>query len=229
MGESQADENHVKNGDPNDETEDTDFGLALRVPLPNFEKIIEVLEQDRGQLAAEVICKDILITNFEKETSSLKSEVTQLETNHANIVAEHERKFLLLSEEMSAKVAELKKQYVNANKEKESMVMKYALNEREIIIQKKHREESEKKMKNALKERDDAVNKSKNAIAEKLKLQQLADSRLQDTTVLKKEIERWKEEVKVQEAKSSLSSGRLKSEVDAHKETREKLDKLLSE
>ena len=67
---------------------------------------------------------------------------------------------------------------MNANKEKESMVMKYALNEREIIIQKKHREESEKKMKNALKERDDAVNKSKNAIAEKLKLQQLADSRV---------------------------------------------------
>jgi len=118
---------------------------------------------------------------------------------------------------------------VNANKEKESMVMKYALNEREIIIQKKHREESEKKMKNALKERDDAVNKSKNAIAEKLKLQQLADSRLQDTTVLKKEIERWKEEVKVQEGKSALNSGRLKSEVDAHKETREKLDKLLTE
>ena len=52
---------------------------------------------------------------------------------------------------------------------------------------------------------------------------------LQDTTVLKKEIERWKEEVKVQEGKSALNSGRLKSEVDAHKETREKLDKLLTE
>ena len=64
--------------------------------------------------------------------------------------------------------------------------MKYALNEREIIIQKKHREESEKKMKNALKERDDAVNKSKNAIAEKLKLQQLADSRV-STNIFKTE------------------------------------------
>ena len=52
---------------------------------------------------------------------------------------------------------------------------------------------------------------------------------LQDTTVLKKEIDRWKEEVKVQESKSSLNCSRLKSEVDAHKETREKLDKLLTE
>merc|ERR1712061_167315 len=109
------------------------------------------------------------------------------------------------------------------------MVMKYALNEKEIIIQKKHREKAEETMRAAVKEKDEAVNKAKNAIADKLKLQQLADSRLQDTTVLKKEIERWKEEVKVQEAKSSLSSGRLKSEVDAHKETREKLDKLLTE
>ena len=51
--------------------------------------------------------KDNLITNLEKETSSLRQEVTELETNHANVVAEHERKFLLLSEEMSAKVAEV--------------------------------------------------------------------------------------------------------------------------
>ena len=47
--------------------------------------------------------------------------------------------------------------------------------------------------------------------------------------MLKKEVERWKEEVKVQEGKSALNSGRLKSEVDAHMETREKLDKLLTE
>ena len=78
---------------------------------------------------------------------------------------------------MGAKVTELKRQYVNANKEKESMVMKYALNEREIIVQKKHREEAEKKMKSAVKEKDEAGNKAKNALAEKLKLQQLADSR----------------------------------------------------
>ena len=46
---------------------------------------------------------------------------------------------------------------------------------------------------------------------------------------MKKEIERWKEEVKVQESKSALNSGKLKSEIESHKETREKLDKLLAE
>ena len=55
---------------------------------------------------------------------------------------------------------------------------------------------------------------------------------LQDNSVLKKEIEKWKEEVRVQESKASLSASRLKAELDAHNETREKLDKnniLLSE
>ena len=58
------------------------------------------------------------------------------------------------------------------------MVMKYALNEKEIIIQKKHREKAEETMRAAVKEKDEAVNKAKNAIADKLKLQQLADSRV---------------------------------------------------
>ena len=146
--------------------------------IENLSPKIEMLEKERGELTAEVLAKDTLIANFEKECSSLKAEVAQLESSHASAMAEHERKFLQLSEEMSAKVAELKKQYIAANKEKESMVMKYALNEKEIIIQKKHRDEAEKKMKAAIKDKEEAVNKAKNAIADKLKLQQLADSRV---------------------------------------------------
>ena len=146
--------------------------------VENLSPKIEMLEKERGELTAEVLAKDTLIANFEREYSSLKAEVAQLESSHASAMAEHERKFLQLSEEMSAKVAELKKQYIAANKEKESMVMKYALNEKEIIIQKKHRDEAEKKMKAAIKDKEEAVNKAKNAIADKLKLQQLADSRV---------------------------------------------------
>lgn len=202
---------------PKENTDQEDLNLKL-----------EAFEKERGELTAEVMTKDSLIGKLEKESSSLKAEIAQLETSHANAIAEHERKFIQLSEEMAAKVAELKKQYINANKEKESMVMKYALNEKEIIIQKKHREKAEETMKAAVKEKDEAVNKAKNAIADKLKLQQLADSRLQDSNVLKKEIDRWKEEVKIQEAKGSLNASKLKSEMEAHQETKEKLDKTIA-
>ena len=47
---------------------------------------------------------------------------------------------------------------------------------------------------------------------------------MQEISCLKKEVERWKEEVKIQEGKSATSAGRLKEEVDAHRVTRENMD-----
>lgn len=187
---------------------------------------IEALETERGQLTSEILSKDHLITRLETENSSTKWELSELEKSHRNTIAEHERKFSQFSEETALKIGELKKQFFNANKEKESMVMKYALNEREIIIQKKHRDEADKKCKNASKERDEAVNKAKNAIADKLKLQQLCDSRLQDNQVLKREIDKWKEEAKIQETQKNLNVSKLKVEVENHENTREKLEQL---
>ena len=78
--------------------------------LKNYTELedkVEALEKERGELTAEVMTKDSLIGKLEKESSSLKAEIAQLETNHANVAAEHERKFLQLSEEMAAKVAEV--------------------------------------------------------------------------------------------------------------------------
>ena len=75
------------------------------------------MEKERGELTAEVMTKDSLIGKLEKEASSLKAEIAQLETSHTNAIAEHERKFLQLSEEMAAKVAEVcvftEKKYLN--------------------------------------------------------------------------------------------------------------------
>ena len=104
MEQSQTEENHVTKCS---NEIDSKTGLDVTEVKLDLDARIEALEQERGQLTSEVMSKDNLITNLEKETSSLRQEVTELETNHANVVAEHERKFLLLSEEMSAKVAEV--------------------------------------------------------------------------------------------------------------------------
>ena len=55
----------------------------------------------------------------------------------------------------------------------------------------------------------------------------LISFQLQDLSVLKREIDKWKEEVKVQEAKACLANSRAKQEADAHKETRDQLDKTI--
>ena len=49
----------------------------------------------------------------------------------------------------------------------------------------------------------------------------------QDISVAVREVERWKEEVKVQEAKACVAASRLKTEVDAHRETKENLEKTI--
>ena len=73
---------------------------------------------------------------------------------------------------------QLKRQFTDANRDKESMVMKYALREKDIIVSKVAREDSEKKCKSAQKEKDDSVAKMKVAITDKLKFQHLTDSRV---------------------------------------------------
>ena len=58
------------------------------------------------------------------------------------------------------------------------MVMKYALREKDIIIEKTTSADSDKKCKAAQKERDEAVTKMKTAVADKTKFQHLSDSRV---------------------------------------------------
>ena len=49
----------------------------------------------------------------------------------------------------------------------------------------------------------------------------------QDISVAVREVERWKEEVKVQEAKACVAASRLKLEVEAHRDTKDNLEKTI--
>jgi hypothetical protein len=112
---------------------------------------------------------------------------------------------------------QLKKLFTAANRDKESMVIKYAVGEKEVILQRRAKDETEKRLKAANREREDLANKIRTLTAEKSRALQLADSRLQDVNVVKKDGDRWREEVKVQEAKACVAGSRLKAEADAHR------------
>ena len=58
------------------------------------------------------------------------------------------------------------------------MVMKYAMGEKDVIIQRRGKEEAEKKLKSVTQERDDYASKMKTLLVDKVKVQQLADSRV---------------------------------------------------
>ena len=102
--------------------------------------------------------------------------------------------------------------------------MKFALGEKEVIVQKKAREEAEKKVKTLNKEKEDIQGRLKASTADKVKMQQLSDSRLQDILVFKREVEKMREEAKIMEAKVMVAETRLREECDAHRETRTQME-----
>lgn len=73
---------------------------------------------------------------------------------------------------------QLKKQFSSANRDKESMVMKYALGEKEVIVQRRGKEEAEKKLKQTQRELEDWQAKFKVLMNDKNRNQQVADSRV---------------------------------------------------
>lgn len=143
------------------------------------ERVLQ-LENDRGQLTAEILEKDSLLGQLEREVGSLKAALEQREEEHSISQEEAQLKLKRLKEETDAKVAEFKKQYVQANHDKESMVMKYALGEKEVIVQRQAKEEVERRYRTALRDRDDVQHKLKLSNEDRLKLQQLADSRVSE-------------------------------------------------
>jgi hypothetical protein len=70
------------------------------------------------------------------------------------------------------------KQYEAANKDKESMVMRYAVSEKEVIDQKRERESLEKKLREMGKEKDLLLGKLKAMSTEKIRLGQMLDSKV---------------------------------------------------
>lgn len=65
-----------------------------------------------------------------------------------------------------------------ANRDKENMVMKYAVSEKELIDVKKEKETIIKKLKDTVKENESQLDRMKNLVSDKSKLSQLLDAKV---------------------------------------------------
>merc|ERR1712098_306176 len=122
-----------------------------------------------------------------------------------------------------------KKAFDQANKDKESMVIKYAMGEKDILIAKRGRDEYEKRLKEALKDNDSFQYKIKTLGTDRTRLQGLCEARGQETNQAKKEVEKLKDELKLTEAKLTLAYDKLKVEAESHQNTKENLDRTFKE
>ena len=174
----------------------------------NQRKVIEMLR-------CEVTKKDEEVVVLERDFSSTKQSL--------------EAKIKSMGEESSRKISELQKAFDRANKDKESMVIKYAMGEKDILIAKKGKDDLEKKLKEALKDNESYQYKVKTLGTERTRLQGLCEQRGQETNLVKKDLEKLREEIKLTDAKLTVANNKLKAEVDAHQSTKENLDRTFKE
>ncbi|XP_010145104.1 PREDICTED: coiled-coil domain-containing protein 186 [Eurypyga helias] len=192
-----------------------------------------------------------LILDICSEKDNLKDELkkrTETEKQHLNIIKQLEARMEELNKEVKAskdklltqdaaaknaiqqlhkemafRMEQANKKCEEARHEKETMVMKYVRGEKESLDLRKEKEILERRVRDANKEIEKHTNKIKQLSQEKGRLHQLYETKDGEATRLNREIEKLKEEINSQVIKVKWAQNKLKTELDSHKETKERL------
>ncbi|KAI7796626.1 coiled-coil domain-containing protein 186 isoform X1 [Triplophysa rosa] len=128
-----------------------------------------------------------------------------------------------MQRDMACRLEQVNKKCEEARQEKETMVMKYVRGEKEALDLRREKEQLEKKLREATAEVDKQARRGNTLAQEKGRLQQLYDAKENEVARLCRELEKVKEEINSHVIKVKWAQNKLKSETDAHKETKDKL------
>ncbi|XP_030611045.1 coiled-coil domain-containing protein 186 isoform X2 [Archocentrus centrarchus] len=220
------------------------FEKCVQYKYAQQEKAIQKLleENKRHQELILGICseKDKMRDELKKKTETEKQQmatITRLEGRVDELLKElKESRAKLIHQEQSAKAAlqqmqkettyrieQVNKKCDEARQEKETMVMKYVRGEKEALDLRRDKEALEKKLREATKEVDRQALRGNQLAQEKGRLQQLYEAKEGEVGRLSREVEKLKEEINSHLIKVKWAQNKLKSEADAHKETKDKL------
>lgn len=165
-----------------------------------------------------------LMERLEQTNFELQQQLRYVSEKTSAREAESMRMLAETRAELLSKNEKLSKQLEAVTKEKDSMVVKYATSEKEVILARKALEDTEKKYREVVKERDQHFSRVRSLNNERARLCSSLDTKLADMAKLQKEQERLKEELSARDIKIKWAQNKLKTEVDAHKETQAKLE-----
>ncbi|XP_017886485.1 coiled-coil domain-containing protein 186-like isoform X2 [Ceratina calcarata] len=119
----------------------------------------------------------------------------------------------------------LKKEYHAANKERENMVMRYAVSEEQLIDTRRAKENAERKLKEMMSQQEGLRCKLREMQAERGRMCNVLTGKHRELTDLQKEVEKLREDVKMRDVKLHWTQNKLRTEMDAQKETRQRLER----
>ncbi|XP_073345929.1 coiled-coil domain-containing protein 186 isoform X2 [Pagrus major] len=133
-----------------------------------------------------------------------------------------------MQKETAFRLEQVNKKCDEARQEKEAMVMKYVRGEKEALDLRRDKESLEKRLREATKEVDRQALRGNQLAQEKGRLQQLYDAKEGEVSRSTREVEKLKEEINSHLIKVKWAQNKLKSEADAHKESKDKLRETTS-
>lgn len=244
------DENEQINGDENVISTDSHTSASetesrgstpLGTPLSHQDEIDEDeidkdkdKDEDEVQLFEEMGKKNgifidakVLQEKYEGKIIGLQNERDKLQEQIEEMrikFSEQEKSFNETKSRLCVSLDKANKQAETSRKELESMVMKYATSEREVIVMKKSKDDSEKKFRDALRDKEALMVRIKGLSNEKTQLMGTIDRKIIDISNLQKDYEKLKIELKDRDAKWKQTQAKLNEEMKLHQETQKKLE-----
>ncbi|XP_066277401.1 coiled-coil domain-containing protein 186-like isoform X1 [Branchiostoma lanceolatum] len=166
------------------------------------------------------------IRQLEASVLEHQKEVSVLKEKLGSHDAAAKRAITTLQREMGAKVAKTQQLYEDSVRDKESMVIKYAKSESQLLDLTKVNETLDRRLKDALREREGLVGRLKQFHKESQKVRQQADNKESEVSARNKEMDKLKEEMNSHIIKVRWSQNKLKTETEAHKDTKTELEKM---
>nr|XP_053646576.1 coiled-coil domain-containing protein 186-like isoform X2 [Cherax quadricarinatus] len=196
---------------------------SLKRDKARLEGEVDRLEADHSSQVyeAQIQALEKTLAQAQADSCSWQEKLQQAEENYM-------KENIKIRCDLTARLEYMTKEYEAANRDKESMVIKYATSEREVIVAKKQKEAVEKKMKEMEKEREQLVSKNKMLISERARICQTLDTKVQKNNWYQREVERLKEDINSRDIKIKWAQTKLKAEMEAHQETQGKLDRALT-
>ncbi|XP_069756084.1 coiled-coil domain-containing protein 186 isoform X2 [Narcine bancroftii] len=205
-----------------------------------IKKLIEENRKHQEMIVEMCAVKDDLKDELKKRSETEKQQINTIKLMEAKVESLMEEikivKEKLISQDAAAKnaiqqlqrnltyqIEQTNKKCEEARQEKEAMVMKYVRGEKEALDLRKAKEGIEKKLRDANREQEKLTMKAKQLTQEKTRLQQLYESKEAEAARLNRDVEKLKEDINSNIIKVKWAQNKLKSEMDSHKETREKL------
>ncbi|XP_055955367.1 coiled-coil domain-containing protein 186 [Patella vulgata] len=207
---------------------------SITVYCETLKEKLKTLEEDKKELQFEIkrLKEDdrdnLYLPQIKELDNTIAAQQKEIQHTKETLISHDalaKRKIASMQNDYKLRIDQVTKMYEDCLREKDTMVVNYAVAEQKNIEAKKATEKMENKFKEKIKEQESLIAKLKAMRGEKQKIAAEVDAKLNELSGAHKEMERMKEMLTSADVRIKWAQNKLKAELEAHKETKIELEK----